>query len=101
MPSPSALRPAGALLAAVALLAAGGGGGGNGGGAKATATAAGTQAGTGCRQVAKPAPKSVHLHRPATTLKAGRTYVATVHTSCGDFQITLDARQAPKTGGSF
>jgi cyclophilin family peptidyl-prolyl cis-trans isomerase len=27
--------------------------------------------------------------------------VATVSTSCGDFQITLDAKRAPKTGGSF
>ena len=27
--------------------------------------------------------------------------MATVSTNCGDFEITLDARQAPRTGGSF
>ena len=104
MPYPPALRPAGALIAAAALLVAGCGGGGNGGsggGATATASATSTQTDTGCRQVAQPAPKHVHLSRPSTTLSAGRTYVATVHTSCGDFEITLDAKRAPKTGGSF
>jgi peptidyl-prolyl cis-trans isomerase B (cyclophilin B) len=34
-------------------------------------------------------------------LDASKTYVATVSTNRGDFQITLDAKQAPKTGGSF
>ena len=27
--------------------------------------------------------------------------MATVSTNCGDFEITLDAKQAPRTGGSF
>src|SRR6185436_19407104 len=31
----------------------------------------------------------------------GKTYVATVSTTCGDFEITLDAKRAPITGGSF
>jgi peptidyl-prolyl cis-trans isomerase B (cyclophilin B) len=104
MSCPPALRPAGALLAAAALLVAGcggGGGGGGGGGATPTATAAGTQTDTGCRRVAKPHAKQVHLSRPRTTLAAAKTYVATIHTSCGDFQITLDAKRAPRTGGSF
>jgi cyclophilin family peptidyl-prolyl cis-trans isomerase len=35
------------------------------------------------------------------TLDASKTYVATVDTSKGSFQITLDAKRAPKTGGSF
>ena len=43
----------------------------------------------------------MHLSRPSTTLNPKKTYVATVHTSCGDFEITLDAKQAPRTGGSF
>jgi peptidyl-prolyl cis-trans isomerase B (cyclophilin B) len=34
-------------------------------------------------------------------LDSAKTYVATVSTSMGDFEITLDSKQAPKTGGSF
>jgi peptidyl-prolyl cis-trans isomerase B (cyclophilin B) len=34
-------------------------------------------------------------------LDPGKTYVATVDTSQGTFEITLDAKRAPKTGGSF
>ena len=34
-------------------------------------------------------------------LDGSKTYVATVSTSMGDFEITLDPKQAPKTGGSF
>jgi cyclophilin family peptidyl-prolyl cis-trans isomerase len=103
MPYPSVLRPAGALLAAVALLAAGcgGGGSGGGGGSTATATATSTQTDTGCRNVPQPAPKKVHLSRPSAKLDPAKTYVAAVHTSCGDIAITLDAKRAPRTGGSF
>jgi peptidyl-prolyl cis-trans isomerase B (cyclophilin B) len=41
------------------------------------------------------------LKKPAETLDASHTYVATVDTNCGAFEITLDAKRAPKTGGSF
>jgi peptidyl-prolyl cis-trans isomerase B (cyclophilin B) len=34
-------------------------------------------------------------------LDAGKTYVATVSTNKGDFEMTLDPKQAPITGGSF
>jgi peptidyl-prolyl cis-trans isomerase B (cyclophilin B) len=34
-------------------------------------------------------------------LDAGKTYVAKVSTTKGDFEITLDSKQAPVTGGSF
>jgi peptidyl-prolyl cis-trans isomerase B (cyclophilin B) len=34
-------------------------------------------------------------------LDAGKAYVATVATNKGDFEITLDPKQAPITGGSF
>jgi cyclophilin family peptidyl-prolyl cis-trans isomerase len=34
-------------------------------------------------------------------LDPGKTYVASVDTSKGTFEITLDAKRAPKTGGSF
>jgi peptidyl-prolyl cis-trans isomerase B (cyclophilin B) len=39
--------------------------------------------------------------QPFADLEASKTYVATVKTSYGAFQITLDAKRAPKTGGSF
>jgi peptidyl-prolyl cis-trans isomerase B (cyclophilin B) len=57
---------------------------------------------TGCAKVAKPGPKQEpHLSKPSTRLSPRKTYVATVATSCGAFQITLDAKRAPKTGGNF
>jgi peptidyl-prolyl cis-trans isomerase B (cyclophilin B) len=34
-------------------------------------------------------------------LDSSKTYVATVDTSKGTFEITLDAKRAPETGGSF
>jgi cyclophilin family peptidyl-prolyl cis-trans isomerase len=56
----------------------------------------------GCAKVANPGPKNEpKLSKPTAKLNPKRTYVATVSTSCGDFQITLDAKRAPKTGGSF
>ena len=39
--------------------------------------------------------------KPKERLKAGGNYVATVVTSCGEFKIALDAKRAPRTGGSF
>ena len=56
----------------------------------------------GCKKVEAPAPKGEgSLKKPTERLKRGKTYVATVSTSCGDFEITLDSRRAPRTGGSF
>ncbi len=52
--------------------------------------------------MANPGPKHVgHLTKPHTKLDPKKTYVATVDTSCGSFQITLDAKRAPVTGGNF
>ncbi len=57
---------------------------------------------TGCEEVDAPEPKGEgDLPRPEERLERGTTYVATVVTSCGEFEITLDPRDAPKTGGSF
>ena len=54
----------------------------------------------GCEQVEAPTPKDdAKLPKPKEKLKAGGTYVATVVTSCGEFKIALDAKQAPRTGG--
>ena len=57
---------------------------------------------TGCEKVEAPAPKKqAKLAKPKERLKASGTYVATVVTSCGEFKIALDAKRAPRTGGSF
>jgi peptidyl-prolyl cis-trans isomerase B (cyclophilin B) len=55
----------------------------------------------GCKEVSQPAPKNERVAKPTFELKRSTTYVATVATSCGTFTITLDSKQAPKTGGSF
>jgi peptidyl-prolyl cis-trans isomerase B (cyclophilin B) len=57
---------------------------------------------SGCEQVEAPAPKEdAGLPKPKERLDRAKTYVATVATSCGDFEITLDSKRAPRTGGSF
>jgi cyclophilin family peptidyl-prolyl cis-trans isomerase len=57
---------------------------------------------TGCEAAQDPGPKDVgKIAKPKERLSASKTYVATVSTNCGDFEITLDSKRAPKTGGSF
>jgi peptidyl-prolyl cis-trans isomerase B (cyclophilin B) len=94
--------PAVVLVLACALLVAACGGdddSGDGAAANATSTAA---APAGCEAAEAPEPKGEgNLPKPKAKLAAGKTYVATVSTNCGDFQITLDPKRAPKTGGSF
>ncbi len=61
-----------------------------------------TTGSAGCEKIDAPAAKGEgNLAKPKDKLKAGGTYVATVSTSCGDFKIQLDAKRAPRTGGSF
>ena len=56
----------------------------------------------GCEKVDAPQPKAdAKLPKPKDKLAAGKSYVAKVVTSCGEFDITLDSKQAPRTGGSF
>jgi len=56
----------------------------------------------GCENVEKPEPKTVGtLDEPKEKLDKSKTYVATVSTTCGDFEITLDSERAPVTGGAF
>jgi len=56
----------------------------------------------GCEKVSKPKPSGkTDLPKPTQELKAGKTYVARVLTNCGEFEITLDPKRAPRTGGSF
>ena len=72
-------------------------------GAEETATATAAPAeDAGCEEVDAPKPKGAgKLKNPKERLESGTTYVAVVDTSCGTFEITLDAERAPKTGGSF
>jgi peptidyl-prolyl cis-trans isomerase B (cyclophilin B) len=55
----------------------------------------------GCEPAGKPERKHVRLSAPTQSLDPAKHYVATVLTNCGEFEITLDADRAPKTGGSF
>jgi cyclophilin family peptidyl-prolyl cis-trans isomerase len=91
------------LLAVCVLLVAACGGGDDNGDATATPDSAqSVQDETGCQAVSDPGPKDVgKLPKPKEKLSASKTYVATVSTNCGDFEITLDSKRAPKTGGSF
>jgi peptidyl-prolyl cis-trans isomerase B (cyclophilin B) len=98
---PAVLRPV-TLAAALALLAAGCGADKKASEATATPARTATPKGIACANVADPGPKhEPHLSKPHTKLDPAKTYVATVKTSCGAFQITLDAKRAPVTGGSF
>jgi peptidyl-prolyl cis-trans isomerase B (cyclophilin B) len=93
------------LLSCCALLAAAGCGGDDEEPASSAATPTpedtGGEQATGCESAGKPAPKDVKLKKPKERLDPGKTYVATVRTNCGDFEIKLDAKHAPKTGASF
>jgi cyclophilin family peptidyl-prolyl cis-trans isomerase len=90
------------LLLACLLLAACGEDDDAGGGSAATPEPTAEAAPTGCEAAEAPEPKGEgELRRPRERLQAGTTYVATVSTNCGDFEITLDPEEAPRTGGSF
>ncbi len=65
-------------------------------------SAAGEVTAIGCEKVEKPAPKGEQtLSKPTEELDRRSSYIATVSTSCGDFQILLDVKRAPKTAASF
>jgi len=94
--------PVALLLACALLLPACGGGGDDEKAASPDPTEEPAAAApAGCEKVPAPKPKDVEVAKPAAELKKGRTYVARVLTNCGEFEITLDAKRAPKTGGSF
>ena len=68
----------------------------------ATPTPTEDAAPAGCEAAEEPEPRGEgKLKKPKETLDGAKTYVATVSTNCGDFEITLDSKRAPKTGGSF
>jgi peptidyl-prolyl cis-trans isomerase B (cyclophilin B) len=102
---PAVPRHLAVLIASLALLAAGCG---NDNQAKRSATPAATKTpatpdlSNGCEQADKPSPKDTgDIKKPSAKLDKSKTYVATVSTNCGDFEIELDAKRAPVTGGNF
>ncbi len=57
---------------------------------------------TGCRKVSAPKSKGKQsLSKPTLQLTASKRYTALVKTSCGEFEIALDVKRAPKTSASF
>lgn len=54
-----------------------------------------------CEQVEAPKPKKVSYEAAKNTVKQGENLTAVVDTSCGSFEIALDAKRAPKTVNSF
>jgi len=91
------------VLAACALgLAACGGSDSKSAAAPTSTTPPSPAEAAGCEKVPAPKPKTgAKLPKPTEKLAAGKTYVAQVVTSCGEFDVTLDAKRAPRTGGSF
>jgi cyclophilin family peptidyl-prolyl cis-trans isomerase len=90
------------LVAAMAVSACGGDdgdGGSSSGEAEATATA---EQGP-CEAAELPAPKEdrTKTAKPKLKLDPAKTWVATVTTNCGEFEITLDVERAPKTASAF
>jgi cyclophilin family peptidyl-prolyl cis-trans isomerase len=85
------------LLATVGVSIGACGGGGDSGkkeGAKAERAA--------CQTATQPAPRRVRKRRPPSfRLSPAKKYTAVVETNCGEFSIALDAKNSPRTGGSF
>jgi peptidyl-prolyl cis-trans isomerase B (cyclophilin B) len=56
----------------------------------------------GCKDVSAPQPKpDGGAKKPSGRLAAGKTYLVTLKTSCGDITIRLDQRTSPRTAASF
>jgi cyclophilin family peptidyl-prolyl cis-trans isomerase len=92
----------GTLLCCLALLAAGCGEDDEAAGTPTPTPTRTAAPQAGCETAEAPEPKPEEERpKPDERLERGKTYVATVTTSCGEFEITLDPRDAPVTGGSF
>jgi peptidyl-prolyl cis-trans isomerase B (cyclophilin B) len=86
---PAAIVAIAAIAGIVVLIVNGGGDGGK------------KKAGD-CQEASAPKPRQVGTRRaPTLRLDPSKAWVATVETNCGTFAIKLDAKRAPKTGGSF
>jgi peptidyl-prolyl cis-trans isomerase B (cyclophilin B) len=99
------LSALGLALCCALILAACGGDEKNAAAGKATPVATDTPPpaeAAGCRKVAEPKHgKAAKIAKPKLELDPKKTWIARVSTSCGEFDIKLDAKRAPKTGGSF
>jgi cyclophilin family peptidyl-prolyl cis-trans isomerase len=105
---PAVPRLLAVLIACLALVIAGcGDSSDDEGAATSTPQAAATEEANeflpeGCENVEKPAPKTVEgIKKPSEKLSKSKTYVATISTTCGDIEVTLDSKHSPITGGSF
>jgi peptidyl-prolyl cis-trans isomerase B (cyclophilin B) len=59
-------------------------------------------AGGPCREVDQPPPRESGAERPPSEqLEPETTYVATIETNCGTFEIELDQKASPKAAASF
>jgi peptidyl-prolyl cis-trans isomerase B (cyclophilin B) len=57
---------------------------------------------TGCVKTVPPkTTKPTYKTAPPITIDQSKSYVAHFTTTCGDFDVTLDAKDAPKTANSF
>ena len=88
----------GLLPAAIALLVVACGG--DTGGGPGTSTAPPASYPAGCQNEIKTCMEQ-RTSPPSQTIDAAKTYVATVHTSRGDFAIQLDPKAAPVTVNNF
>ncbi len=69
---------------------------------RASAESTSARTPNGCEAVSAPKAKDVgQVAKPDERLDPDATYVATVRTNCGDFDITLDVERAPRTTASF
>jgi cyclophilin family peptidyl-prolyl cis-trans isomerase len=67
-----------------------------------TTTAAIAPLPAGCVSTKPPKPNVTHTYaKPAMQIDTSKTYVATMETTCGTIEITLDAKEAPQTVNSF
>jgi peptidyl-prolyl cis-trans isomerase B (cyclophilin B) len=101
------MPPRFALLVLLAALAVGGCGGGDSKSGKTTPAATTTAAAApqttsaGCTKVAEPQPRGPqHLSKPTQTLNASKRWVVKLDTNCGEIDILLDVKRAPKTASS-
>jgi cyclophilin family peptidyl-prolyl cis-trans isomerase len=91
------------LLAGWSLSACGssGGGAGTSSGARTAPATSAQQAGA-CAAVAAPQAKGRQtVAKPTLRLDPARTYTAKLRTNCGEIDVRLDVRRAPKTTASF
>lgn len=70
-------------------------------GSSGPTTAAGAAGAVSCTAAPQPQAKDQALKLPDKKAAAGRTYLATVQTNCGDIVLQLDGAKAPQTVASF